>query len=98
MRGAVALLLSLFFALMVGVMCVPGANISIESEGERAGEAIAPTPSPVTILVEITIPIPTTAEGEVTETTTAKSADGRASVTIPAGIKTSVTKITIKPL
>ena len=46
--------------------------------------------------------LPTTAEGEVTTTTTAKSADGRAAVTIPAGIKATIggapiTKITIKP-
>lgn len=33
MRGAVALLLFLFFALMVGVMCVPGALSNTSSNG-----------------------------------------------------------------
>ena len=54
MRGAVALLLFLFFALMVGVMCVPGANTSDESEEARASPVaggaralpLTPTPTP----------------------------------------------------
>ena len=45
MRGAVALLLSLFFALMAGVMCVPGA-LSNTSNGAHAIIPTILTPSP----------------------------------------------------